>query len=337
MHEIFIKITFIQGLEEIVLNELKQYTQVKIILSGKDTIYLEYSTTILPIILKLKSITRVFLVRKDTKLNPKYISKHKSLLGELIDIVITNDTFSTYSLSCAGKETEEVKEIINYLESHFHFEKEIQADLKIFIGKNKDTWELGVEATKKPLSQRDYRQINLEGALDPTVAYAINTFCSLNTIKNYLNIFSGSATLLIEAAMINSHVNYIGFDNDKKRTSAAIQNIKKANLIKTVQLKVLDIFDNPNLGTFDVIVSDLPFGMRISKKHDIRNLYTTFLNYCEHVLNRDGSLVVYTTEHETFLNILNQSKFAIKKEISLKIISSVNSYLYPKIYICTFK
>ena len=334
MQEIYIKIIFIEGLKDIVLSELKKYPEIVIKESSENSIYMENKTESLPIILNLKSITRAFLVRRDKSLNPKYISNHKSMLGELIQVVLQNGKFSTYSLSCAGKGTTELKEITTYIEKQFKLTLNEIADMKIYIGKNTSVWEIGAELTPKPLSQRTYREINLEGAIDPTIAFAVNAFCKLDDNNNYLNIFSGSATLLIEAANINENLNYIGFDNDKKRTSAAIQNIKKAKLIKKIKLHVLDIFDSPDLKKFDNIVSDLPFGMRIGKKQELSQLYTAFINYCEHHINPDGVLVVYTTEHELFSSLIKKSNLKIEKTLSLKIISSVESYLYPKIFVC---
>lgn len=55
----------------------------------------------------------------------------------------------------------------------------------------------------------------------------MNTFCNLNSQHSYLNIFCGSATLLIEAADINPNLHLVGFDNNGKTVSEAIKNIKK--------------------------------------------------------------------------------------------------------------
>ena len=129
----------------------------------------------------------------------------------------------------------------------------------------------------------------------------------------------------------------MGFDNSKEHLSLAMQNIRKAGLITKIKIKEEDIFDNPQLGKFDVITSDLPFGMLISKYEDLEKLYQCFIEYCDETLTTHGVLGIYTNNHEMLKKIIKKSKFQISKELSLRIITSANAYLYPHILICTFK
>ncbi|MCX6717190.1 MAG: methyltransferase domain-containing protein [Candidatus Taylorbacteria bacterium] len=210
--------------------------------------------------------------------------------------------------------------------------------MKIHIIKLGEGWETGIQITPRPLSFRSYKVKNMSGAMDPTIAYAVNSLCELEKAKSYLNIFSGSATLLTEAGQCYTNLEkLIGFDNDKKHISLAIQNVKKAGLIKRVQLKEHDIFDKPNLGKFDAITSDLPFGMSISKNENLEKMYQCFISYSEETLNVGSKLVVYTSEHELLKDIILKSKFKIIKTLELKFITSVNAYLRPQIFVCEFK
>ncbi len=192
--------------------------------------------------------------------------------------------------------------------------------------------------TPWPMSFRDYKIENMSGAMDPTIAYAMNSLCGLENANSYLNVFSGSATLLIEAALYYPNLKQLtGFDNDKKHISLAIQNIRKAGLIKRIELKEKNIFDKPDVGMFDVIASDLPFGMAISKNENLESLYQCFVEYCEKTLNREGKLVVYTSEHELLKKIILKSKFKILKMMELKFTTSVDSLLRPKIFLCKLR
>ena len=92
--------------------------------------------------------------------------------------------------------------------------------------------------------------------------------------------------------------------------------------------------DNPDFGTFDVITADLPFGMQISKDEDLEKLYKTFTAYCEEKLNKEGTLVAYTSEWQLLKDILEKSKFAIIKTLDFKLSTSVGSYIYPKAFVC---
>lgn len=334
-----IKLTFITGLREIVLDEISQYPNFHVIKEGVDSLYLDFVQD-LSEIKHLRSVSRAYIVAQNFKYNPFYISNHKSTLDNLTGMVIdgNKDIFKTFKISCAGANSSEVRSIAKYIhETRGLIEKE-EADMKIHIVKLNDIWEVGIQITPKPLSVRDYKLKNMSGAMDSTIAYAANSLCGLGDANSYLNIFSGSATLLIEAGQCYPNLmKLVGFDNSKKHISLAVQNIKKAGLIKRIKLSENDIFDKPNLGKFDVITSDLPFGMLISKNENLKNLYQCFIEYCQGSLNRKGRLVVYTSEHEILEKIILGSQFKIIKTLELKFMTSVNAYLRPKIFVCRLK
>lgn len=336
MNPFLIKLTFISGLKEVVENEIKQFSKTKIIKTAGSFLYIETTHDDFKNILSLKSITSAHIVKQDTRYNPKYINKHKSLLGELIELVLKEDSkkFKTFRLRCAGSQSDEITEIKDYIKDTYRLKEADDSDLEIYINKLEVLWEISVRLSPRPLSVRDYREKNIKGGLNPTVAFAMNSFCDLKNIKSYLNIFSGSGTLLIEAATVNPNIKLIGMDIDKKTNSLAIQNIKKAGFIKNIQIKTGDILDNPDLGKFDAITANLPFGMQVSKGEDLNKLYQTFVDYSEKILNPGGNLVVYTTESTILENILNKSNFKTLNSLDLTIATSVNSYIYPKIFVC---
>lgn len=334
MDSIQLKLTFVPGLKDVVLGEIAQNKKLRLTKVDEDEAYIEFITNF-KILRGLRSVLNVYVIKQDEKLNPKYISNHKSILAGLIDLAISSgDKFKTFKLSCAGSESPEVREIESFVANTYKLTKSDDADLEIYIGKVGDIWELGVRLTARPLSLRDYKVANTKGGLNPTIAYAMNSFCNLELATSYLNAFSGSATLLIEAGIINPKLKLVGFDINGKTNALAVQNIKKAGLIKSIHLKTADISNRPDLGQFDVITSDLPFGMQISKNEDLEKLYGVFVNYCEEFLNPKGKLVVFTNEHELFAKIIESSKFKITKTLDLKIPTSVNAYLYPKVFVC---
>lgn len=337
--EDLIKITFIPGLRDVVLAEITKHSDLIMTEEGQDKIYLE-PVSDLKNLLSLRSVLKAYVVRRGNKLNPIYLSKHKSVLGDLIQIVLKvgTGTFETFKLVCAGSDTEEVRAIEAYVKETYKLAIADDADMEICIGKESDMWELAVRLTARPLSVRDYRVANMKGGLNPTIAYAINTLCNLEKVKTYLNIFSGSGTLLIEAGLLNRKLKLIGFDINGKSNALAIQNIKEAGLIKQIQLKTADIFENPDLGKFDVITSDLPFGMKILKDEDLGGLYECFVKYCENALNHSGILVAYTTEHKLLYEKLVRSKLKVVKTLELRVPTSVpGSYIYPRIFVCKFR
>lgn len=334
-----IKISFIAGLGEVVLNELSQHTDLRVLKKGEGSLYLDFVQDLTEV-KSLKSITRAYVVTQDSKYNPVYISNHKSLLGDLMETVIREgkDMFKTFKIICAGSDSPEIRSVAHYIKETYGMPEEEEADMKIHIVRLGELWEVGVQITPRPLSSRDYKVKNMSGAMDPTIAYAVNSLCGLEKADSYLNVFSGSSTLLIEAGQCYPSLKQlVGFDNNKEHISLAIQNIKKAGLIKKIQLKEVDIFDKPNLGRFDVITADLPFGMAVSKNEDLEKLYQCFVNYSQETLNDGGILAIYTSEHEMFKKIIVGSGFKIIKTLELKFMTAVNAYLRPKIFVCRLK
>lgn len=337
--KIELKFDFIPGLREIVLKEISQYPTLRIVRKEEDSVYLDFVQDFTEI-KRLRSISKAYIVVQNSKYTPPFLSTHKSIFGDLIEIVLHENIkiFKTFEVICAGTDSPKIRSIAEYIQSTYKIAEKEDGDMKIHIVKTNEIWEVGVQITPKPLSFRDYKIKNMSGAMNPTIAYAMNSLCGLEKANSYLNIFSGSATLLIEAGQCYPNLKQlVGFDNDKKHISLAVQNIKKAGLIKKIQLKEKNIFDKPDLGMFDVIASDLPFGMCVSKNEDLGKLYGCFVEYCQEILNKEGRLAVYTNEHEILKASLLKSKFRIVKTLELKFMSSVNAYLRPKIFVCELK
>lgn len=337
-----IKLDFISGLEDVVLSEVKQLHDLKVVHENdveENCIYVNFVRDF-SLITSLRSVLHAYLIKQNNKYTPHYISNHKSILGDLIIRIIQGKEkqFKSFKITCAGSDSPEVRAIAEYIEKTFELHEKEEADLKVYIIKPVNTWEVGVQITPRPLSFREYKVVNMSGAMNPTIAYAVNSFCNLKNADSYLNVFSGSATLLIEAAQ--SHPNLetvVGFDSNKKHLSLSIQNIKKAGLIQKVIVKERDIFDHPDLGKFDAITSDLPFGMVISKGEDLAKLYQSFVSYCEKFLNVDGTLVMYTSEHGVLEDVISRSKFKVIKKIRLEFITNTNTHLHPKIFVCKLR
>jgi len=332
------KLEFIEGGIIYVKIELEKLSIAKFIIKEESKfIYLKDDVVLTFDRLKnLKTITKVYSILTNSAFNPKYIAKNKSILGEIISPIINQDSFNSFKVQCAGTNTPEINSIIKYINQEFKLEYDLDnPDLKIHIIKAKDSWELGAQITPKPLSWRDYKVSHMSGALNPTVAYGMNLLAKTEEATSYLNPFSGSGTLLIEACIQNPHLQEIvGFDIDKSALTSSIHNIKEAGLIRKIKVKSLDIFEEISLGKFDIIASDLPFGMAISKHTDIGYLYKKFINFSENHLTKNGRLVVVTSETDLFKKIIKNSNFKIISEINLKSVTSINSYLKTTIFLC---
>jgi len=170
-----IKLSFITGLREVVLNEISQHTDFHVIREDMDSFYLNFVQNFTEI-KNLGSVSRAYVVVQNSKYNPFYIYNHKSILGSLIETVIKDgkDRFKTFKITCAGSDSLEVHSITEYIKKTYRLTEKEEADMKIHIIKLNETWEVGIQITPRPLSLRNYKVKNMSGAMDPTIAYALN-------------------------------------------------------------------------------------------------------------------------------------------------------------------
>lgn len=333
-----IKLEFINGLKDIVLNEIKQYPDFQVIKNNDNHVYLAFKNDF-SLLKNLRSVLRVFIISENLNYSPLYLAKHKSIVGNIISLVSQdNNSFKTFKIICAGSDSLVVRSIADYVHDTFGLAKKDEADLKIHIVKNNGMWEVGIQISPKPLSVRSYKIKNMEGAMDPTIAYAVNSLCNLREANSYLNVFSGSATLLIEAGQCYPNIKKIvGFDISKEALSLSMKNIKESGLIKIIKVKEADIYNKPQLGKFDVITADLPFGMLVSKFEDLESLYQVFIDYCQETLSDNGTLIIYTVKSDLLKKLIKQSDLKIIKSLNLKLFVSSKVYIHPTIFVCKRK
>ena len=140
-------------MQQIVLDEVSKHPELTVLEKYDDSIYL--TTTNLSSVTTLRSIINAFIIARDKRFHPIYINNHKSILGTIISTVLNHGLFKTFTISCAGSNSSELTEIKQYIATTFKLTEHTDPDLKIFIGKNKDIWEIGVCITPRPLSVRE--------------------------------------------------------------------------------------------------------------------------------------------------------------------------------------
>ena len=135
-----IKLAFITGLREIVLNEISQYPNLRVIREGRDHIYgdfiyLDFIKEFTQLT-HLRSVLRVYIIARDPRYTPRYISNHKSILGNLVTMIIggKKGKFKTFKIICAGSDSPNVRSIAGYIQNTYGLmEEQEEADMKVHI------------------------------------------------------------------------------------------------------------------------------------------------------------------------------------------------------------
>jgi hypothetical protein len=137
--EIKIKLSYITGLRPVVLDELKKQSNFNILGEDADSIYLEFSEDIIAQIKDLRSVARAYLVMQNDKYHPLYLSRHKSIISMLIDIVLKHkEDFNSFKITCAGSGSSAVRGVARYIEDVYDLTENDEADLKIHIVKHEE-------------------------------------------------------------------------------------------------------------------------------------------------------------------------------------------------------
>lgn len=162
-------------------------------------------------------------------------------------------------------------------------------------------------------SRYDYRVKDLPASINPSSANMM-----LEEVKQYLksNVmvldpFCGTSTMLIERSYI-SKANFTGVDIDPRAIEYSKINTTKAGV--NVNLVNSDILEHE--GYYDEIVSNMPYGNRVSNHKENEVLYKAFLKKIVNILNDNGVAILLTSE-------LSLMKKVVKENKKLKIVKDI--------------
>ena len=180
-------------------------------------------------------------------------------------------------------------------------------DVRVFID---GTWALlGVRVFDEPLSRREYRVVNVRGALRPTVAAAlVRLAVPGRKPQRVWDPFCGSGTILCEAASLGHEV--WGTDIESEAVDASRANIAA---VKREFWGRIDNADSTSPKTWQkhrtvtAVVSNLPWGKQVPIKSK-QALYDTVGSGVADLGRRGGTGVLLTTEPERVMQRLKREK-----------------------------
>ena len=190
-------------------------------------------------------------------------------------------------------------------------------------------WEVLVRLGPSPLSKRDWRVINVPGALNATVAYAMAQIRSGDAQDRVLNFCCGSGTILVEHAFSRSSDQLIAIDNSANMLSAAKRNLCASDTKHRVILLHADAGHTPLPScAIDRIYADLPFGGHIGSHADNLRLYPALLQEAYRISKPDAVLILLTHEVNLLRNCIAQSNWRTISETMITL-----SGLHPRIFV----
>lgn len=203
------------------------------------------------------------------------------------------------------------KRLLNYYKCEL---KESGFEHKIEINIRRDYVNVYLNTSGEPLHKRGYRTSVGDAPIKENVACALIYLSIWNKTKTLVDPFCGSGTILIEAGMIEKSiapginrdfdflhfekfetsfydemlnkakseivsvdkVNLFGYDIEKSQIALARAHAKKAGVSDAISFEVKDMREFTSTEKYGVIITNPPYGERISSRNEIISLYRDF-------------------------------------------------------------
>ena len=201
--------------------------------------------------------------------------------------------------------------------------------LRLVRAANRDAWEVLPRLTEQPLSKRPWRAVDVPGALNGTVAFAMTRLGSPKAGERVLNLCAGTATIVIEHAISGQSALSLAIDNSPQMLEAAMLNLQSSRNSAQVQLAQADAVCVPlAAGTVDRLYADLPFGNHIGSHQDNVQMYPKLLREAARVAKAEAEFVLLTHEIVLLRRLLTASDWFIDAERKINLAG-----LHPRLFV----
>ncbi len=186
---------------------------------------------------------------------------------------------------------------------------------------------VGIKITRESLHKRFNHAFVHPAAIKAPLAYAMLRLSSINE-GMLLDPFCGGGTIVIEAASIYEQLDVYASDISARYIEGAKMNAAAAKV--TIKFKICDAKElDKCYDKMDVIVTNPPYGIRMGRKTNLRELYKRFLDSAAKIVVKDGRIVLITRKAVSFRNLaLNTNKLYLEHE---RVVGSGD--LYPHIFV----
>lgn len=176
----------------------------------------------------------------------------------------------------------------------------------------------------RPSFMRDtrfaYRQRDVGAAIDPVIAACLARLVRTPGGGTVLDPTCGSATLLIERALLGGRLRLIGLDISPTAVAAARANVKAAGLSSTITIRKADATQLEQWPPCDEVIANLPFGVRTRRREvDLNELYGAILTNLAVRLRPGGHAVLYTANRKAFEAQLRRHKHRFQLRDRLRV------------------
>ena len=292
---------------------------------------------------RLRSVTAAHLVCSFHVPRPRALLGHQNQqsLLRLVKQVLAlyaDGTFSTVRISAAGADSrvfvrmkEEVAGALGL--STTDGPAHLQMAVRPRPGESQD-WQVLVRLAPRPATARKWRVCDYPGALNAAIANVMVGLARPSPDQRFLNLFCGSATLMIERLEVAPARLVVGIDRSPKALACAADNLRASGRYQSVHLVNGDVGAVPMpSSSVDGLVADFPYGMLVDSNVEIERVYTEALGEATRLALPRASFVAITARKKLFESVLGryQKEWECVRVIPLQV-PFRSGYINPHIY-----
>jgi 23S rRNA G2445 N2-methylase RlmL len=283
----------------------------------------------------IQSINRVLnfpVPRPKALLGDQYF---KQLVGTIREVIALQSVgaFRTLGIAAAGAQSSVMQRIRSELAQAVGLQPvDDKGDLLVRIRPNPvgNGWQCLVRLTPRPLATRSWRVQNYGAALNATVAYVMALLTQPTVDDVYVNLCSGSGSLLIERLAVLTSGVVLGIERDSQAQMMAQENLAASGLRYSEHLICADVRTAPlPSGIATALTADLPFGQASGSHQENVALYPLILNEAARIATTGARFVVITHEVNLLERLLTVQKYwRIEQSVMITLRG-----LHPRIYV----
>ncbi len=276
----------------------------------------------------LRSVIAVYRIHNFAIPRPKALLGHEHFTRLLQILRAAAQCFGspplTMGIAAAGSHTAVMQRLRQEISQALDLQLAEDGKGELFLRLARQTngagWEALIRTTASPLSKRDYRLIDVPGALNATVAYAMTRLGGRRERQTVLNLCSGTSTILIEHAQSFPNDTLIAIDNCRDMLSIGRQNARQALRGHRINHLLADARRAPiPAGSVDLLYSDLPFGHHIGSHEDNVELYPALLREASRLAKANVVLVLLTHDIRLLARCIRASDWRISSETTISL------------------
>ena len=220
--------------------------------------------------------------------------------------------FNSFRVNAAGRDSAVFQRLGDEIAAATGLDHDRFGDLLLRVRRAGDGWDVLVRTTPRPLAFRPWREHNVRGALNATIAASMLRLAAVSAGDRYLNLMCGSGTFLAEHLAMDAG-RPMGLDNDIEMLAFSRIHAPDAALVHG------DATSSPfQPGSFDVLTADLPYGQAVGEHRTNDALYAATLADAARIADVDARFAVITHDIRRFRNALaDQRDWRIEREFQV--------------------